>query len=369
MDRRTVSVYDGNARAWIAQKQRPIPSTIAPFVRRVPRGARADIGCGPGWHSALLGEPVVALDAAPGMLAHVRDYAPRALRLAGDLERLPFRPGALSGAWAHKSYMHVPAERVPMALAELHRGVALGGAVHLHVTCDQLDEQWDDPFAGRHFTYFSTAAFRELVEHAGFDVLSSGDDGSEWIDVEATRARMLPDTVGPDMRLLVVGLNPSVYSADAGVGFARPGNRFWPAAVESGLVARPLDPFRALREDDVGMTNLVRRATVRADELSRPEYRAGVARLARLVEWLQPGVVCFVGITGYRIAVDRRAQLGWQPEAFAGRPAYVMPNTSGLNAHAKPADFVAHLRVAQAPPTRPRAPSSRACSGRRGTTR
>ncbi len=47
---------------------------------------------------------------------------------------------------------------------------------------------------------------------------------------------MLPDTVGPGMRVLVVGLNPSVLSADAGVGFARPGNRFWPAALASGLV-------------------------------------------------------------------------------------------------------------------------------------
>ena len=45
------------------------------------------------------------------------------------------------------------------------------------------------------------------------------------LDVEATRARTLADTVGPAMRLLVVGLNPSIYSADAGHGFARPGNR------------------------------------------------------------------------------------------------------------------------------------------------
>jgi TDG/mug DNA glycosylase family protein len=53
---------------------------------------------------------------------------------------------------------------------------------------------------------------------------------ADWIRVSARRARTLPDTVGPGMRLLVCGLNPSLFAADAGVGYARPGNRFWPAA-------------------------------------------------------------------------------------------------------------------------------------------
>ena len=60
--------------------------------------------------------------------------------------------------------------------------------------------------------------------------------------MQATRARSLPDTVGPGMRLLVCGLNPSVYSADAGIGFARPGNRFWPAAIAAGIVTVDRDP-------------------------------------------------------------------------------------------------------------------------------
>jgi double-stranded uracil-DNA glycosylase len=238
-----------------------------------------------------------------------------------------------------------------MALAELHRAVTLGGRVHLRVSCDQLEPDDDDPFAGRLFSHFSTGHFAEIVEGAGFEVDACSDDGEEWIDVEATRARMLADTVGPDMRLLLVGLNPSVYTADAGVGFARPGNRFWPAALAAGLVTRSHDAFHALRIDGVGMTNLVRRATPRADALTAEEYHAGAARLQRLVSWLEPRAVCFVGITGYRTAVDRRASFGWQPAGIGETPVYVMPNTSGLNAHAKPADFVEHLRAAQDAPT------------------
>jgi TDG/mug DNA glycosylase family protein len=183
-----------------------------------------------------------------------------------------------------------------------------------------------------------------VVEGAGFsfDGLTTGTRGR--LDIAATRLRTLPDTVGPEMRTLLVGLNPSELSADRGVPFARAGNRFWPAALAAGLVTRDRDPDHALRADGVGMTDLVKRATARANQLTADEYRAGAARVEALVEWLEPGSVCFVGLSGYRIAVDRAATTGWQPRPFGGRPAYVMPNPSGINAHATPAMLAEHLR-------------------------
>jgi len=345
VDRKTVDVYEANVEDWIAHRRRPRPKTLDAFVARVPPGVRADLGCGPGWHSGELGAPVVAFDAAVAMVEQVRTFAPDALPLVADLEHLPFRANALSGAWAQKCYMHIADTALPMALAELHRAMQVGGALHVQVTSDRNHENADERFPGRHFTWWPATRLRDVIEGAGFEIDDFVDDGDEWLDVEATRARMLPDTVGPEMRTLIVGLNPSIYSADANAGFARPGNRFWPATLAAGLVTRTHDPFHALRVDGIGMTNLVRRATTGADELSRDEYLDGAARLARLVAWLQPRVVCFVGLTGYRVAVDKRAQLGWQDEAFAGAPTYVMPNTSGLNAHAKPADFADHLRA------------------------
>ena len=297
MDESTVSIYDDRVEDRTEHGGRPSPAALSRFVARTPSGIRAD------W-------PIVA-----------------------DLERLPFRAQSLSGVSARRSYTRVAARQLPMALAELHRALACNAALHLELPSD------------------AAVRLREVVERAGFVIERLTGGRQEWIDVEATRARRLPDTVGASMRVLIVGLNPSIYSADAGVGFARPGNRFWPAAVAAGLVARPLDSFRALRIDRVGMTNIVARPSRRADELSPGEYTTGVSQLERLVAWLRPGAVCFVGVTGYRIAVDKRAQLGWQPETFAGVRAYVMPNTSGVNAHAKPADFVDHLRAVQRPPT------------------
>src|SRR5207248_923488 len=64
-----------------------------------------------------------------------------------------------------------------------------------------------------------------------------------------TRAELLaaygttiPDLAGPNMRVLLVGINPSLWSGWAGVHFARPSNRLWRTLHESGLTDRLLHP-------------------------------------------------------------------------------------------------------------------------------
>ncbi len=148
------------------------------------------------------------------------------------------------------------------------------------------------------------------------------------------------------MRVLVCGLNPSLVAADAGFGYAGATNRFWPAALAAGLVSVPRQPLVALRQDRVGMTDLVKRATARSHHLSRAEYVAGAERLRRLVGWLAPEVVLFVGLQGWRAAVDRQAGVGWQPGGFGGARTYVLPSTSGANAHVQLPQLVAHFGAA-----------------------
>jgi TDG/mug DNA glycosylase family protein len=266
-----------------------------------------------------------------------------------DLEALPFGRGALGGAWARASYVHLRRERLPGALAELHQALGPGAPAHLLLLAGDRDgELPDDDFAGRWFAAWEPDALGDVFVGAGFDVQRcERDPESHWIHVRVTRARTLPDTVGPGLRLLVCGLNPSVRAADAGVGFVTPGNRFWPAALAAGLVTVDRDPRAALAAG-VGMTDVVKRATPRADELTRGEYRTGLARVERLVGWLQPGAVCFVGLAGWRAAVDRKAIAGVQPHGFGGRPTYVMPSTSGLNARVPLAELADHLRAAAA---------------------
>lgn len=156
---------------------------------------------------------------------------------------------------------------------------------------------------------------------------------------EALRAaygRTLPDVIGPELDILFVGINPSLYSVVVRHHFARPGNRFWPALHRSGLIPRPLTP----QEDDqlvahgLGLTNIARRATARADEVSAEELARGRRTLVRKVRRYRPRCVAILGVTAYRQAFERpKAEMGPQPRPLGGAALWVLPNPSGLNAH------------------------------------
>lgn len=146
----------------------------------------------------------------------------------------------------------------------------------------------------------------------------------------------LPDVIGPDLRVLFCGINPSILSFERGHHFARPGNRFWPALHRAGWTPRLMraEEDAELPALGIGITNVVDRPTRAADDLHDAELRHGAARLARLVEEVRPGVVAIVGIGAYRVGFGRPgATVGLQVDAIGGCPAWVLPNPSGLNAH------------------------------------
>ncbi|MBJ82884.1 MAG: mismatch-specific DNA-glycosylase [Acidimicrobiaceae bacterium] len=179
---------------------------------------------------------------------------------------------------------------------------------------------------------------------AGFS-LQAPSRGADSIHVTAKPIRTLSDTVNSDMRLLLVGLNPSFHAADAGYGFAGPSNRFWSAALEAQIVSKERDSIHALQVDRVGMTDLVKKPTSKASELTDTHFRVGFARVSRMCSWLRPKVVCVLGITGWRAALgDPKLSLGAQMTRLGGRPVYVLPNPSGLNAHTNHGDMVKRFR-------------------------
>ena len=161
-------------------------------------------------------------------------------------------------------------------------------------------------------------------------------------EVAAAAGRTIPDLIGPDLRVLFSGINPSLYSAATGHHFARPGNRFWPALHRSGFTPRQLHPSEQfeLPATGLGITNVVARATARADELSPAELVEGGAILAALAERWQPPFLAVLGVTAYRAAFGRpRADFGRQPDLLAGAAVWVLPNPSGLNAHYQAAEL------------------------------
>lgn len=261
-------------------------------------------------------------------------------------------------------------DEVPSLLAEAHRTLRFGGRLEIEVSIvigvtagpeRSGSTELDHMRLGRTSLErtVKAAAFRpiDLEIHsrsatATPDATAPDIEATAVADIRTTAEaeRRLPDHVGPGMRLLCCGLNPSLHAADAGVGYTSPSNRFWPALLRAGLTDRDRDPAHLLRRHRIGMTDLVARATPRAAELHASEYREGLDRLRDLCVRHRPVSLAVVGLAGWRAAVDRRAVAGWQPEPLGPTPVYLLPSTSGLNAHVSVDGLAEHLlRAASGP--------------------
>lgn len=155
-------------------------------------------------------------------------------------------------------------------------------------------------------------------------------------EIQAAYGKTVPDILAPQLQVLFCGINPSLYSAAVGHHFARPGNRFWPSLHGAGFTERLLAPSedRTLLALGYGLTNIVERATARADELDTQDLVSGHQQLAVKVQHYQPRFLAILGISAYRTAFKQpKAAMGQQDGTFDGAKLWVLPNPSGLNAH------------------------------------
>jgi TDG/mug DNA glycosylase family protein len=174
--------------------------------------------------------------------------------------------------------------------------------------------------------------------------------------LETFRGRTVPDLNGDDPRLLIVGINPGLWTAATQTHFCHPSNRFYPALRTAGLIDWELDTRVGLTDEQradlisrgIGITNLVAEATARASEVPSSRLVEGAADLAGRVSSLAPVVVAIAGITAYRTAFAApSAGPGPQPGMISGSRLWVIPNPSGLNASVSLAEMAEWLhRVA-----------------------
>ncbi len=164
----------------------------------------------------------------------------------------------------------------------------------------------------------------------------------------------LPDLLAEGLRIVFVGINPSVFSVTRGHYFARPGNRFWPcfsrsilsAPVREALGVTVLRPEHdaALLAHGFGFTDVVKCPTPRASDVHPHEFIAGVADLVGKLERYRPRIACFHGVTGYRHVhhafetATVRHVLGPQSLRIGATTLYLVPSPSAANAHFTPAD-------------------------------
>ena len=147
---------------------------------------------------------------------------------------------------------------------------------------------------------------------------------------------ILRDVTAVNPRVLFVGINPSLRSAEVGHHFASPGNPFWKLLYASGLIPIQLGSEEDHRLPEFGMalTNLCRRASREASELSSGEIEAGKRTLLRKIRRIQPKLVAFVGVSIYRqlFPASTSKGAGPKPEIIYGARVFVLPNPSGRNA-------------------------------------
>lgn len=157
--------------------------------------------------------------------------------------------------------------------------------------------------------------------------------------------KTLPDYLRKGMKLIIVGCNPSESSVRAGHYYAGRGNLFWPTLFESGVVPEPFDypDDRRIIEFGIGLTDLVKRPTKGIEELKREDFAEGRIVLSQKLEEFGPRVVAFNGKMTYEQFAQRKCTYGLQKELLYGAQVYVLPSTSGQNAHGK-SDRVKHFR-------------------------
>jgi TDG/mug DNA glycosylase family protein len=167
----------------------------------------------------------------------------------------------------------------------------------------------------------------------------------------------LRDRIEPGVRVLFVGINPGVRSAETGHHFAGYSNRFWKLLYDSRLVPIPMtyQDDDQLPEFGYGITNIVPRPSPGMDVLRPQEYHDGAVTLLEKIAAFKPAIVALVGVTVYRAllsslgdkqAARRSVALGFQkpPFPFPAR-VFVLPNPSGRNANYSYAEMLAAFRA------------------------
>ena len=141
---------------------------------------------------------------------------------------------------------------------------------------------------------------------------------------------VLPDALGPRLRIVFCGSAAGAASASVGAYYAGPGNMFWPTLHRVGLTPRLLAPaeFRTVMDYGIGLTDLCKTESGADADLSRQADDA--AALAAKIAQHQPAVLAFNGKRAARVFLDAEAlEYGEQARRIGETAIHVLPSTSG----------------------------------------
>ncbi|MCX7709774.1 MAG: mismatch-specific DNA-glycosylase [Clostridia bacterium] len=146
---------------------------------------------------------------------------------------------------------------------------------------------------------------------------------------------LLPDIIDHNLKVVFIGYNPGMKTAETGHHYAGPSNGFWKLLYESRLTPYRFKPEedRKLLELGYGSTNIVSRPTKSASEIKKEEFREGSDRLKTLLQLYKPKIACYMGIGVYRMFTGTKVvNPGRQEKSeVSGIVDYVCSSPSGLN--------------------------------------
>src|SRR4051794_1916315 len=127
----------------------------------------------------------------------------------------------------------------------------------------------------------------------------------------------VPDVLGPNLRVVFVGINPGRFSDAARAHFANPRNDFWRLLHAARFTSRLYEPHEqfALLEEGIGVTNAAARTTPGSGDLRKGDFDR--ARIERIAEEYRPRWLGFVGKEAYRGLFGERPELGAQERMLA----------------------------------------------------
>jgi len=143
-----------------------------------------------------------------------------------------------------------------------------------------------------------------------------------------------PEILASGLKVVFCGINPAATALIAGFNFSNPSNRFWNVLYLSGFTDVRLQPEeeRRLLDYKCGITVVVKRATRRAEEVSREEFRLSRPDFERRIRRYAPLALAFLGKRAF-LGMTNTAEVTWgrQPTRIAAAETWVLPNPSGLN--------------------------------------
>ena len=153
--------------------------------------------------------------------------------------------------------------------------------------------------------------------------------------LQAAYGKTIRDLIAPDLRVLFIGINPSLYSAAVGHLFVFAARQSLLADALWGRLHRSTS--RSRRRETFAGSGLWhhqsgRRGHRAAAELTEHDLQPA-SGVSRRRSRFRPRWVAFLGISTYQAAWDRSAtSVGPQKVRFGGARVWLLPNPSGLNA-------------------------------------